>query len=153
MQFERAVIDHIGERLIVVGDDVVDVFGHRLGFNAYDFDELGMLILEIFLIKALTIDAIGVSLHHERPIFEVGQDVGRDRRVVINQITLSYFEFWPVELGLMRGLPDFFCHISCYSGPSRLCLDVAYPRELLWRLHKTTTFVLLEADHFLKCDA
>ena len=98
----RAEVDDVEQRRQVVADEVVDLplgvlAPHPLGPDPFR-REPGCILLK----ERLPRDAVGIARHDHRAVLEIGQQPGRDRAVVLDQVALG--------VAVLR--PEHFLHVG-----------------------------------------
>ena len=65
-----------------------------------NFDRLnpGWLVFDVFLIKALLLDPIGMTMQRLRSIFQIGKNEGRNLAIIANQVALGVLFSGPINL-------------------------------------------------------
>ena len=77
------------QRRPVVADGEVDLAGALAGPDRLGPDPVGPVLGAALLEEVLALDAVGPARHGQRPAGEVGEDRGRDPRVVVDHLALG----------------------------------------------------------------
>src|SRR5215213_10838279 len=106
----RAQVSHVEQRRGVVADDIINLVA--LLYRKPLCTHIRGRFVDIMLVKEWAFDAVGITLHDERAIFQVRQDVFRHLVVIAYKIALCVTLLRPEDLIKARERNDILADLD-----------------------------------------